>query len=227
MSICRALLYGEKKPVFYSSPNMRTSDPCFIYIFDNDISDTSLSRQECGASTCALATLLFAKYFMDEPSEFVDTEIPDKVYCQVIEAIQKSIDIYQQEFSDQAVTLTPVEACEMLKNELGQYEVVSVSSLDDIVHDTLIGFMTDLPPGHLLLLHQQIPYNVLSMINIHGNDRILIFNSQKRCRKAYGGAYIFSSEKVYSALSVAIFSLHGWCESLAANKYTLTVLKIL
>ena len=230
---CRHHLYPVNKPVRFSSPNMSTSDPWFVYHFHSSISDTTFEGHECAASPCALAALLFTKYYMDDPDELWNMELPDKVFDQVTLAIWNAIDIYQQNFSDRPVTLKPADACGLLR-ELAKYEVVSVRDIDSSVpSETLELFMLKLQPGHALLVHQEIPYNVIGVVNSYRRNGLVIFSSQKYEPEMkilddlveFRGAYVFWSEKNTVFLKGACFAISKMFGSLISSKLALTTVR--
>ena len=213
--------------MYFNWKTTHVSVQWLIYHFHSKISDTTLDHQECAASPCALATLLFAISYFKDPSDLTLRTLPKKVYKQVVDAIHQAIRMYQKTYNTKPVTPLPREVCELVE----EVEVVTDEVIEQMPEEMLQHYVATLKTDQVLMVYTEIPYKVFSIINCSGGEKVLIFDSQKQDFKVhtyFDGGYLIcvtkdKNFKTILYLTGLFVKTLGSC----ANKCKVTIAKIL
>ena len=203
-----------------------------IYHFNTAISDSTFHGQECAASPCAIAALLFASYYHNNPSDILGIDVPDLVFDQVVAAIQDAITIYQQNYGTDTKILEPAETCDILSSH-GQFQVLMSENIDEMDHEIFGHYLSELTRGEVLLLRCELPYFVVGLVLSETGDCVVAFNSQKgpwESNTPYKGCHLFSCKN--ESLGPVIYEItyrttgYDWPKQHFQSRFAITKVKL-
>ena len=198
------------------------------YHFRTEMSDTTFRGQECAASPCALATLLFAKYYLEDPFELNGMNVPGLLVSHVAGAIEEAISVYQKNYPNEPVTLQPSDACALLGDH-GLFDIKIDESTDEVEAEMLTYYIQVLQPDQALLVCFDFPYSVISIV-LTKSDDVIMFNSQRNpieSFNAYKGGFLTTCKKDYNTLIGLLYEVKRRKDSFGRSRGRFVVVRVI